>query len=94
MYDSTLYLGNFLTLRPTSCYLLQVREIIAESPEHHILDVVASILAEFQYLYLDDLSDGPPLLRDIQHAIDFITGSQLSNLPHYRMNPTEHVELK
>ena len=30
---------------------------------------------------------------DIQYAIDLISGS-LPSLPHYRMNPTEHAELK
>ncbi|PKA50608.1 hypothetical protein AXF42_Ash013823 [Apostasia shenzhenica] len=33
-------------------------------------------------------------MRDIQHAIDFVPESTLPNLPHYRLNPTEHAELK
>ena len=35
-----------------------------------------------------------PLMRDIQHTIDLVPASSLTNLPHYQINPTGHAELK
>ena len=77
----------------STCYALVAREADRNS-EEHILEHIKTILEEFSEALPQDLLGELPPLRDIQHAIDLVPGSSLPNLPHYRMNPTEHVELQ
>ena len=51
------------------------------------------MLKEFLDVCSFELLDALPLICDAQHAIDFILDTTLPNLPHYRMNLSEHVEL-
>ena len=55
---------------------------------------VCKILDDFSDLWPTELPNQLPPMRDIQHAIDLIPDASLPNLPAYRMNPTEHDELK
>ena len=50
---------------------------------------VQTLLQQFDTVMPNDLPSELPMLRDVQHQIDFIPGSQLPTLPHYRMNPKE-----
>jgi len=51
------------------------------------------MIDEFADVFLEDLPDQLPPMCDIQRTIDLVPKASLSNLPHYRMNPTEHAEL-
>ena len=57
-----------------------------------ILRDVQQVLDEFADVMPNELPQGLPPPRDIQHAIDFAPRSSLPNLPYYRMNPTEQME--
>ncbi|XP_028790924.1 uncharacterized protein LOC114746810 [Neltuma alba] len=54
---------------------------------------VTQLLDEFKDVALEELPPDLPPMRNIQHAIDLVPGSQLPNLSHYRMNPKDREEL-
>ncbi|XP_074303011.1 uncharacterized protein LOC141637431 [Silene latifolia] len=55
---------------------------------------VQELLEEFRDVFPDELPDGLPPLRGIEHQIDLILGAALPNKPAYRCNPEEAKELQ
>jgi len=49
---------------------------------------LSELLNEFKDVFLSDLLTKLPLLRDIQHARDLVSGSPSPNLPYHRMKPS------
>ena len=54
---------------------------------------MATLLEEYVYFIPNELPDGLPPNRDIQHHIDLISGLSLPNQETYRMSPTQHENL-
>ncbi|GKV48658.1 hypothetical protein SLEP1_g55459 [Rubroshorea leprosula] len=56
--------------------------------------VVKSLLQDFKDVFPDDVPNGLPPIRGIEHQIDFIPGATIPNRPAYRSNPNETKELQ
>ena len=75
------------------CLALVAKEVLSDSLIVDVPFKVQKLLDDFVDMVADELPSELPPLRDIQHAIDLVPGSQLPNLPHYRMNPKEREDL-
>nr|GEZ66524.1 putative reverse transcriptase domain-containing protein [Tanacetum cinerariifolium] len=71
-------------------FVLIGKEVASNS---EIPEAMFLLLEEFSDVFPDVLHDGLLPLCDIQHHIDLKPGSQLPNMPHYRMSLGEHEEL-
>ena len=67
---------------------------VVKTPDSTIPPEVTPVIEEFSDVFPENPPNKLPPMCDIQHAIDLVPGSSLPNLPHYRMNPIEHAELK
>nr|XP_016504077.1 PREDICTED: RNA-directed DNA polymerase homolog [Nicotiana tabacum] len=54
----------------------------------------AEIFPDYEDVFPEELPKGLPLLRGIEHQIDFIPGSKIPNKVAYRSNPEEKKELQ
>lgn len=62
------------------------------TPQIHPL--AQALLNQFTHVFPDEIPNGLPPKRDIQHHIDFIPGAILPNKPAYRMNPKDTLEIQ
>ena len=76
---------------------VEVMKEVAKTTDVHDFEMpqeVGKLLSNFSDIEPEELPNELPPMRNVQQAIDLVSGSQLPNLPAYRMNPSKHAELK
>ena len=74
-------------------YILYVREAQPDSSPTQDSTLLA-LLKEYEDVFPDELPQGLPPIRGIEHAIDLVPGAPLPNKAAYRCNPEESKELQ
>ena len=77
-----------------SMYILYNKEIVVLDSDLEPPSVVKSILQEFQDVFPEEIPQGHPPLRGIEHQIHLVAGAVLPNRPAYRSNPQETQEIQ
>nr|XP_024931657.2 uncharacterized protein LOC107422641 [Ziziphus jujuba var. spinosa] len=95
---SFMFKGRKVVLKPMTVaemdkYKVEKPSKVSNNPQKS-LHILTKKNFERENLVPEEFPSELPPLRNIQHAIDFVPGAQLPNLPAYHMNPSEHAELK
>jgi hypothetical protein len=59
-----------------------------------IPSVAVSLMQEFDDVFAEDIPNGLPPLKGIEHQIDLVPGASIPNRPAYKSNPEETKELQ
>jgi len=83
----------FYTNQPL--FVLLYKEVCFNTNEldESLPSIVVSLLQEYEDVFPNDVPSGLPLIRGIEHQIDFVLGATIPNRPAYRSNPKETKEL-
>ncbi|XP_051122635.1 uncharacterized protein LOC127245672 [Andrographis paniculata] len=79
------------------CFMLLCKDLFHSDKDNLLTNFpipCARMLEEMKDVYLEELPQGLPPIRGIEHQIDFVPGASIPNRPAYRCNPDENKEIQ
>ena len=80
--------------KPTIVLLYKEALFNTNQLETSLPSSIVSLLQEFEDVFPEEIPNGLPPIRGIEHQIDFVPGATIPNRPAYRSNPEETKELQ
>jgi hypothetical protein len=84
----------FFTNKPMILLVYKEAYFNTNDLDSTIPSVFVSLMKEFDDVFPEDIPNGLPPLRGIEHQIDLMLGASIPNRPAYRSNPEETKELQ
>ena len=81
---------------PNIIFVLMYQEecLVSNYNNLALSSVFQYVLQEFKNMFQDEVPKGLPVIRGIEHKVDFILRTVIPNKSAYRVNPTEQKKLK
>ncbi|XP_051130737.1 uncharacterized protein LOC127251190 [Andrographis paniculata] len=79
------------------CFMLLCKDLFHSDKDNLLTNFpipFARMLEEMKDVYPEELPQGLPPIRGIEHQIDFVPGASIPNRPAYRCNPDENKEIQ
>jgi hypothetical protein len=84
----------FFTNKPMILLVYKEAYFNTNDLDYAIPSVAVSLMQEFDDVFPEDIPNGLPPLRGIEHQIDLVPGASIPNRPAYRSNLEETKELQ
>jgi hypothetical protein len=84
----------FFTNKPTILLVYKDAYFNTNDLDSAIPSVAVSLMQEFDDVFPEDIPNGLPPLKGIEHQIDLVPGASIPNRPAYRSNSEETKELQ
>ena len=80
--------------RPIFVLLYKGAYLVTNELNPSLSSVFIDLLQEFEDVFLEEMPSGLPLIRGIEHQIDFISRAVIPNRIVYKTNPNKTKEIQ